>query len=64
MRWRLRCPPCPSEGEWRDERRRLAWRFLLLALAVIPAVGFHLGLTHQESRPDDGGPPVVTDPQE
>jgi len=36
----------------------------LAALAVIPAVGFHRGITHQESRPDDGGPPVVTDPQE
>jgi hypothetical protein len=31
---------------------------------VIPAVDFHLGITHQESRPYDGGSPVVTDPQE
>jgi hypothetical protein len=60
MRWRLRCPPCPSEGEWRDEPAASG----LAALAVIPAVGFHRGITHQESRPDDGGSPVVTDPQE
>jgi len=43
-------------------RRRLAWRFLLLVPVVIPAADFHRGITHQESRPDDGGPPVVTDP--
>ncbi|MHB1057648.1 MAG: hypothetical protein ACYC0F_07190 [Rhodanobacter sp.] len=44
-------------------RRRLAWRFLLLALIVILAMGFYLGATHREPRPGDGGSPAAADPR-
>lgn len=43
-------------------RRRLAFRVLLLALLAILATGFYLGITHQEPRPDDASP-AATDPQ-
>ncbi len=32
--------------------KRLAWWFLLVALIAILAMGFYLGVTHQEPRPD------------
>lgn len=37
-------------------RQGLAWWVLALAMAAILAVGFWLGATHRESRPDGGAP--------
>jgi hypothetical protein len=43
-------------------KRRAAFMLLLVALVAILAVGFYLGVTHQEPRPagsstPDGAPP-------
>lgn len=37
-------------------RQGLAWWVLALAMAAILVVGFWLGATHREPRPDDGAP--------
>lgn len=43
--------------------QRFAWWFLVLALAAILAVGFYLGMTHREPRPD-AGPPAASRSQD
>lgn len=37
--------------------RGAAWWFLLLALVAIIAIGFYLGATHREARPQNDDAP-------
>jgi hypothetical protein len=41
-------------------RRNMAWWFLLLALVAIIAIGFYLGVTHQEARPAGDSAPAAS----